>query len=114
MHKFRDLRHVPAVRGLVKKHVDASERSGNRIVIPHVALDEFRLGIYPCRLSASVSHSVHKRRKLASSSTSYPVRKSFTSSPILFARCIVWLSTRSVLQSICSNKCRCGFFIPIK
>src|SRR5438094_9516101 len=54
MHKFRDLRHVPAVRGLVKNHVDASERSGNRIAIPHVALDEFSLGIYPCRLSAAV------------------------------------------------------------
>ena len=54
MHVFRDLRHVTAVRGLVKNNVDPIERGSNRIAIPHVALDEFRLGIYPCRLSAAV------------------------------------------------------------
>ena len=54
VHIFRDLRHVTAVRGLVKNNVDPIERSSNRIAIPHVALDEFRLGIYPCRLSAAV------------------------------------------------------------
>ena len=54
MHKFRDLRHVPAVRGLVKNNLDPIERGSNRIAIPHVALDEFRLGIYPCRPSAAV------------------------------------------------------------
>src|SRR6266567_4669392 len=54
MHKFRDLRHVPAVRGLVKNNVDPIERGSNRIPISHVALDEFSLGIYPCRLSAAV------------------------------------------------------------
>ena len=54
MHKFRDLRHVTAVRGLVKNNVDPVERGSDRIAIPHVALDEFRLGIYPCRLSAAV------------------------------------------------------------
>ena len=54
MHIFRDLRHVTAVRGLVKNNVDPIERGSNRIAIPHVALDEFGLGIYPCRLSAAV------------------------------------------------------------
>src|SRR5262249_20943737 len=54
MHKFRDLGHVTAVRGLVKNDVDPVERSRNRVAIPHVALDEFRLGIYPRRLSTAV------------------------------------------------------------
>ena len=54
MHIFRDFRHVTAVCGLVKNNVDPIERGSNRIAIPHVALDEFRLGIYPCRLSAPV------------------------------------------------------------
>jgi hypothetical protein len=54
VHKFRDLGHVPAVRGLVKNNLDPIERRSNRIAIPHVALDEFCLGIYPCRLSAAV------------------------------------------------------------
>ena len=54
VHIFRDLRHVTAVGGLVKNNVDVVERSGNRIAVPHVALDEFGLGIYPCRLSAAV------------------------------------------------------------
>src|SRR4029077_520880 len=54
MHVFRDLRHITAVRGLVKNNVDLIERGSNRIAIPHVAQDEFRLGIYPCRLSAAV------------------------------------------------------------
>ena len=54
MHIFRDLRHVTAVGGLVKNNVDAVERRSNRITIPHVALDEIGLGIYPCRLSAAV------------------------------------------------------------
>src|SRR5262245_25005480 len=54
MHILRNLRHVTAVRGLVKNNVDSIERSSNRIAIPYVALNEFRLGIYPCRLSATV------------------------------------------------------------
>src|SRR5215469_14508955 len=54
MHEFRDLRHIAAVGGLVKNNVDPIERDRNRIAIPHVALDEFRVGIYPCRLSAAV------------------------------------------------------------
>src|SRR4029450_5572004 len=53
----------------------------------------------PC----SPSNSLHKRRKLASSSTSYPVGRSLTSIPISVARCIVWVRTRSVLQSIYSH-----------
>src|SRR5436190_21729893 len=54
MHIFRDLWHVTAVRGLVKNDVNPVQRSGNRITIPDVALDEFGVGIYPCRLSAAV------------------------------------------------------------
>ena len=54
MHEFRDLRHVTAVRGLVKNNVDPIERSSNRIAVPHVALNEFGLGIYPRRFSAAV------------------------------------------------------------
>src|SRR6476660_6649310 len=38
----------------MKNNVDSIERSSNRIAIPHVALDEFAVGIYPCRLSAAV------------------------------------------------------------
>src|SRR4029450_4522787 len=64
----------------------------------------------PC----SPSNSLHKRRKLGGPSTSYPVGRSLTSIPISVARCVVWLRTRSVLQSISSNKCQCGLFIPIK
>src|SRR5439155_26278195 len=62
----------------------------------------------------SASNSLRRRRKLSASSTSYPLGRSLTSSPISVPRFIVWLSTRSVLQSTCSNKCRCGFFTPIK
>jgi len=54
MHIFYDLGHVTAVRGLVKNNVDPIERGSNRIAIPHVALDEFGPGVYPCRLSAAV------------------------------------------------------------
>ena len=54
MHIFRDLWHVTAVRGLVKNDVNPVQRGGNRIPIPDVALDEFGVGIYPCRLSAAV------------------------------------------------------------
>ena len=54
MHEFRDLGHVTAVRRLMKHNVDAVERSSDRVAIPHVALDKFRLGIYPWRLSAAV------------------------------------------------------------
>src|SRR5204863_8916424 len=54
VHKFRDLRHVPAVRGLVKNNLDPIERGSNRIAVSHVALDQFGLGVYPCRLSAAV------------------------------------------------------------
>src|SRR5213083_512099 len=54
MHKFRDLRHVTAVRGLVKNYVDAVEHSGHRVAITQVALDEFSLWIGPCRLSPPV------------------------------------------------------------
>src|SRR5262245_28681700 len=54
MHIFCDLRHVPAVSGLVKNNVDPVERSSNRIAVSHVAVYEFRLRIYPYWLSATV------------------------------------------------------------
>jgi hypothetical protein len=54
VHIFGNLRHVTAVRGLMENNVDSLERSSNRIAIPHVALDEFRFGIYPRRFSAAV------------------------------------------------------------
>jgi hypothetical protein len=54
MHIFRNLGHVTAVCGLVKNNVNPIERSGNCIAVPHVALDKFRPGIYPCRLATSV------------------------------------------------------------
>jgi hypothetical protein len=38
----------------VKNNLDPIERTSNRIAIPHVAPDEFRLGIYPRRLSVAV------------------------------------------------------------
>jgi hypothetical protein len=54
MHIFHNFRHVTAIRGLVKNNVYPIERGSNRIAIPHVTLDEFRVGIYPGRLSAAV------------------------------------------------------------
>jgi hypothetical protein len=54
MHIFRNLGHVTAVRGLVKDNINPVERSGNLTAITHVALNEFRLGIYPGRLAAAV------------------------------------------------------------
>src|SRR5262249_56895160 len=54
VHIFRDLRHVTAIRGLVKNAVDPVKRGSNRLSLPHVALDEFGLGIYPIRLSAAL------------------------------------------------------------
>jgi hypothetical protein len=36
------------------ENVDPIERGSNGIAIPHVTLDEFRVEIYPCRLSAAV------------------------------------------------------------
>src|SRR5262249_28744350 len=55
MHIFCDLWHVTAVRSLVKNYFDPIERSRNRIAVSDVPLDEFRAGIYPRRLSTSVS-----------------------------------------------------------
>src|SRR5438045_3850460 len=52
MHIFRDLRHIAAIRSLVKNNVDPVQGSRNSIAIPHVALDEFRFWIYPCWFSA--------------------------------------------------------------
>jgi hypothetical protein len=54
MHEFHNFRHVTAKRGLVENNLDPIERGSNLIAIPHVALDEFRRGIYPRRLSAAV------------------------------------------------------------
>ena len=54
MHKFRNLGHVTAVRGLVKNDVDLVECSSDRIPIPHVALDKFRLPIDPRWPSAAM------------------------------------------------------------
>src|SRR6266496_366731 len=64
--------------------------------------------------TVSVSSSLHNRHKLAPSSTSYPSGNSLISSPISRARCLVWSSTRPVLQSIRSKSSRCSFLSPIR
>jgi hypothetical protein len=54
VHKFCHLWHVTAVGSLVKNDVDFVECGGNRLAIAQIAVNEFRFGVDPRRLSAAM------------------------------------------------------------
>src|SRR5947209_10920581 len=54
MHVFRNFRHVPAIRRLMKYHVDPVERSSDRSAVANIAFNEFGFRIDPAGLSEPV------------------------------------------------------------
>src|SRR4051812_7393986 len=54
MHVFCNLRHVAAIRRLMKYDVDSGERGGDRIAIAQISLNKFRSGVDPGWFAAAM------------------------------------------------------------